>query len=112
MGLTVAVNNGKGSWRVKTPGSVVIHKAYGDLKIVCKKEGLKHSTGDAYRSSANNGVFGNILLGGVIGYAVDASNGAGFDYPQTMTIAFDPPCQSPWQPGQLPIHWPPRWSTV
>ncbi|MFM8466924.1 MAG: hypothetical protein ACKOAO_05110 [Oxalobacteraceae bacterium] len=82
--------NDKGSWYVKTPGSVMIQKAYGDLAVDCKKGDSVAST--KFKSSSNGGVWGNILAGGIIGYAVDASSGAGFDYPSTMTVTLPPPC--------------------
>ena len=82
--------NDKGSWYVKTPGSVMIQKAYGDLAVDCKKGDAVAST--KFKSSSNGGVWGNILAGGIIGYAVDAGSGAGFDYPSTMTVTLPPPC--------------------
>ena len=82
--------NDKGSWYVKTPGSVMIQKAYGDLAVDCKKGDAVAST--KFKSSSNGGVWGNLLAGGIIGYAVDAISGAGFDYPSTMTVTLPPPC--------------------
>ena len=83
--------NNKGSWHVKTPGSVMIQKAYGDLAIDCKKG---ESIGTAKFKSSNNGaVWGNLIAGGLIGYAVDAGSGAGFDYPSPMTVTMTGPCQ-------------------
>lgn len=82
--------NDKGSWYVKTPGSVMIQKAYGDLAVDCKKGDSVASS--KFKSNSNGGVWGNILAGGIIGYAVDASSGAGFDYPSTMTVTLPPPC--------------------
>jgi len=67
-----------------------IQKAYGDLAVDCKKGDAVAST--KFKSSSNGGVWGNILAGGIIGYAVDASSGAGFDYPSTMTVTLPPPC--------------------
>lgn len=84
--------NDKGSWYVKTPGSVMIQKAYGDLAVDCKKGDSLASA--KFKSSSNGGVWGNILAGGIIGYAVDASSGAGFDYPSTMTVNLPPPCRA------------------
>jgi hypothetical protein len=83
--------NDKGSWLVKTPGSVVIQKAYGDLAIDCKKGESKSS--EKFQSKSNTGVWGNLLVGGVIGYAVDASSGSGFDYPSNMVVKMNAPCQ-------------------
>lgn len=90
--------NDKGSWYVKTPGSVMIQKAYGDLAVDCKKGDAVAS--DKFKSKSNGGVWGNILAGGVIGYAVDAKSGAGFDYPSTMTVVLPPPC--PGKESQVP----------
>lgn len=84
--------NDKGSWLVKTPGSVVIRKAYGDLAIDCKKGDAK--TSDRYQSKSNTGVWGNLIVGGVIGYAVDASSGSGFDYPPNIVVKMNTPCQT------------------
>jgi len=77
--------NDKGTWYVNTPGSVMILKAYGDLSATCKKE--ETHAGVATFQSANEGaVWGNIVAGGIIGYAVDAGTGAGFSYPPTLNI--------------------------
>ena len=82
--------NDKGSWYVKTLGSVMIQKAYGDPAVDCKKGDAVAST--KFKSSSNGGVWGNILAGGIIGYAVDASSDTGFDSPSTMTVTLPPPC--------------------
>lgn len=87
--------NDKGSWYVRTPGSIMIQKAYGDLAVDCKKDGAVAS--GKFKSNNNGAVWGNLLAGGLIGYAVDANSGAGFDYPATMTVTLNPPC-----PGQPP----------
>lgn len=92
-GASCALSNSKGRWVVQTPGSVTIQKSYGDLAVECTKDGIKPTVG-TFESSSNGGVWGNIVLGGVIGYAIDAGSGAGFDYPQQLTISFDPPCDS------------------
>ncbi len=63
----------------------MIQKSYGDMTITCKKKGLRNGAASV-KSSANGGVVGNIVAGGLIGYAVDASNGAGFDYPTNITV--------------------------
>lgn len=84
------LSNDKGSWTLEAPGSVILSKSYGDLAVTCRKEG---SSGTAiFQSKNNGGVWGNILAGGVIGYAVDANSGTGFDYPSTLTVVMHPPC--------------------
>lgn len=91
VGAACSLTNSKGQWFVQTPGSVTINKAYGDLVVECKKEGLTPS-GGTFKSSSNGGVWGNIIAGGIVGYAIDASSGAGFDYPTQMTVTFNGPC--------------------
>jgi hypothetical protein len=89
-GASCTLMNDKGTWFVKTPGSVMIQKSYGDLAIDCKKE--KSAASGKFQSKSNGGVWGNIIAGGIIGYAVDAGSGAGFDYPPTMTVTLSEPC--------------------
>jgi hypothetical protein len=77
--------NDKGTWFTKTPGSVVIQKSYENLIVTCSKDGI--DTGSAiFESKAGGGAWGNILAGGPIGYVVDRSSGAGFDYPQGLNV--------------------------
>jgi hypothetical protein len=77
--------NDKGNWYVRTPGSVMIQKAYGDLSVSCKKED-SHVGATIFKSSAEGATWGNIVAGGIIGYAVDAGTGAGFSYPPTLNV--------------------------
>lgn len=103
-GADCVLTNDKGTWFVKTPGSTVIQKSGQDLNITCNKDGIPAGTTTA-ASSANGGVWGNILFGGLIGYAVDASTGAAFDYPSSMgvqmgqVLRFEPPKQGEQDPN-------------
>jgi phosphoketolase len=70
----------------------MIQKSGGDLAVSCKKQ--ESAGGGTFVSKANGGIWGNILAGGIIGYAIDASSGAGFDYPPNLTVIMNPPCPS------------------
>lgn len=83
-GIGCTLTNDAGSWFVTSPGSVSVHKSTGDLAIDCKKETLAGS--QTLVSKSNGAVWGNLLVGGGIGYIVDRNTGAGFDYPATTTI--------------------------
>jgi hypothetical protein len=83
-GVGCTLTNDAGSWFVTSPGSVVVHKSTGDLAIDCKKENLFGK--ETLVSKSNGAVWGNLLLGGGIGYIVDRNTGAGFDYPSTVTV--------------------------
>lgn len=82
--------NNKGRWMLEAPGATVIQKSTADLAVTCRKE---DSVGTAvFVSKSNSGVWGNILVGGLIGYAVDSASGAGFNYPQEMPVIMRSPC--------------------
>jgi len=84
-GASCTLQNNKGSWTVTTPGSVVVHKSFGDISANCTKTGYD-SGGASYKSSSNLGVWGNVLIGGGIGAIIDGSNGAGYNYPDLFKI--------------------------
>lgn len=79
------LTNDKGEWAVTTPGSVVVHRAYGPLSIICSKEGFPSGTATA-NSSTKGMAFGNILFGGIIGAGVDMGTGAAYDYPTSIMV--------------------------
>jgi hypothetical protein len=84
-GVGCTLMNDAGKWFVTTPGSVTIHKSTGDLAVDCSKDGNEgHET---VVSKSNGAVWGNILAGGGIGYIIDRNTGAGFDYPNSITVA-------------------------
>jgi len=83
-GIGCTLTNDAGSWFVTSPGSVTVHKSTGDLAISCKKESLAGN--QTLVSKSNGAVWGNVLIGGGIGYIVDRNTGAGFDYPATTTV--------------------------
>ena len=76
------LKNEDGKYHVKeTPDTVTVERAYGDLTVTCKKNGR---TKTITVSSKAHGVWGNVLLGGIIGWAVDAQTGAGYMYPDEI----------------------------
>lgn len=99
------LTNDKGTWFIKTPGSTTVQKSGQDLVVTCNKDGIPAGS-TTVASSANGGVWGNILFGGLIGYAIDASTGAAFDYPTSMSvqmgqvIKLEPPKPNP--DGSMP----------
>jgi hypothetical protein len=86
-GVGCTLSNDAGKWFVKTPGSVTVKKSTADLVVECANGDA--SGRDHVASKANVNVWGNILIGGIIGYAIDRSSGAGFDYPNSITIELD-----------------------
>jgi hypothetical protein len=84
-GVNCTLSNDVGSWSLTSPATVTVHKSTGDLVVDCRKDAF---AGNAVLVSKSNGaVWGNILLGGGVGYIVDRNTGAGFDYPASMTVS-------------------------
>ncbi len=85
-GARCEMANSKGTYYVTTPGTVTISRAYGNLTVRCDKEGM--DTGQATVISATKALaFGNLIFGGAIGVAVDASSGAAYDYPEMIRVS-------------------------
>ena len=65
--------------------STTVHRAYGDLKVNCDKDG--HEPGVASAKSTTKALAaGNILFGGVIGAGVDVATRGAYDYPELITV--------------------------
>jgi len=73
----------------KTPGSAYIEKTKYDIKIICNKDGYQEAT-YLNHSGAAGATFGNIVLGGGIGWAVDSATGADNKYDTPVNITLPP----------------------
>jgi len=80
-----SLTNDKGSWTVKAPGQIDVHKSAENLSVVCKKEGLVDGLLAAVSRAAGS-MFGNILFGGGIGALIDHNKGTGYDYPNALPV--------------------------
>jgi hypothetical protein len=86
-GAACRLQNNKGTWFVTTPGSVTVHRSYRDMEVSCTHE--KHEPGSVVvKSSTKAMAFGNILIGGLIGVAVDVGTGSAYDYPTLISVEF------------------------
>jgi hypothetical protein len=72
-----------------TPGAITIDKTKHDMDITCKKDGFTDAKGFA-ESGTEGATFGNILLGGGIGWAIDSAAGADNKYPDVVTVNLVP----------------------
>jgi hypothetical protein len=90
-GASCNLSNDKGVFYTPVPGTITIPKSYGDLAVACSFGRGQAVT--VVRSNATAPVWGNIINGGLIGWAIDANTGAGFDYPNVVTVSFRPPCE-------------------
>ena len=89
-GATCQLKNSKGTWYVTAPGSVTVHRGYGDMTVMCKKEGFPDAT--AQVASATKIATAANLGWGVflpVGAGVDAATGAAYDYPAEIIVTMD-----------------------
>ncbi len=77
-----------------TPGTVQIPKGSAAVQISCAKPG--YPVGEASEGAGLDGwVFGNIVIGGLVGIVIDMASGAVYHYHPDMMVALG----EPGQPG-------------
>ena len=72
-----------------TPSGVTIRKTKYDITIKCNKPGYQEAT-YLNHSGAAGATFGNIVLGGGIGWAVDSASGSDNKYDSPVNITLVP----------------------
>lgn len=78
-----------GTINVITPAQAVLSKSQHSVRVTCRKECYTDGQG-IINSNFEEMTAGNILIGGVVGVAVDASSGAMNKYDPTVQIAMHP----------------------
>jgi hypothetical protein len=110
-GANCTLQNQTGSWTVVSPGSVVVPRSKHDINVKCEKAGFQPGAG-VLPSGTQMMTAGNLILGGVIGLAVDASTGAMNNYPEQLTVTLTPetPVAVP-PPAPVPVPNPSKKPT-
>lgn len=72
-----------------TPGRITVTKSPSALTIRCEKRGYEPANGFLFASTEEM-THGNVLLGGLIGMAVDMQSGAINEYPSSIRITLIP----------------------
>lgn len=86
-GAECTVANDKSEAVMRSGQSVPVRRSGGNLSIECTHPGQPPASGQA-TSRVNGGMVGNILIGGLVGAAIDSGTGAGFNYPSWMRLVF------------------------
>jgi hypothetical protein len=74
---------------VTTPGGIVVQKTKHNILVTCKKEGYQDAKA-TLKSEVAGATFGNIILGGGIGWAIDSASGADNKYNSITTVSLVP----------------------
>lgn len=77
-----------------TPGTVEIQKTKHDIIVECDKAGYQTAT-FINKSDVNAATFGNIIIGGGIGWAIDSATGSDNKYQATMNLTLAPEAAPP-----------------
>jgi hypothetical protein len=72
-----------------TPGSVHVDKTKYDIVVTCEKPGYQTASVNL-ESGYSIGTFGNILIGGAIGWGIDSATGADNEYPHAANVQLIP----------------------
>jgi uncharacterized protein YceK len=85
-----------------TPGTVTIQKTRHDINVVCELNGYQPS--DYLNESGTAGaVFGNLLIGGAIGWVADMATGSDNKYESPLNIALVAKTTMPAAPVSAPV---------
>ncbi len=77
-----------------TPGAITLVKSKHDIDVLCRKDGFGESKGFA-DSGIEGATFGNIVLGGLIGWGIDSAVGADNKYPELLNVNLVPMTAEP-----------------
>jgi len=99
------LSNGRGTWRVATPGRVRVKRSMDDMDVTCSSPGYTDAEG-TIPSDFQTWTLGNLLIGGLVGLIVDWSTGAINDYDNRFEIPIYP-SQGYTTPGmRIPVRPP------
>ena len=85
-GAACTLQNEKGSWSLSTPGSAVVTNSRENLSVRCQKAGYQTAIVSVPSKHKDSATWGNVILGGGIGYIWDRKSGAAFIYPSTINL--------------------------
>lgn len=72
-----------------TPGTATVSKGFGRVDVQCTKDGYQTTVG-VLAADFQAMTLGNVILGGIIGIAVDAASGAMVKYPESVKYTLVP----------------------
>jgi hypothetical protein len=77
--------NSYGRWSVMAPGAVVVGRSNENMNVTCSRED-GWSGSSQIRSNFRTVAVGNVLVGGVVGLAVDHISGSAYEFPSHLKV--------------------------
>lgn len=84
-GAICRLTNDHGSVNVTAPGVATVHRSGQPLDVNCSKDGATIAR-QSFPASTRGMVWGNIIIGGIIGVVIDYSNGAAHHYAKQLRV--------------------------
>ncbi|MBC7467934.1 MAG: hypothetical protein H7322_01280 [Ramlibacter sp.] len=84
-GADCTLTNDKGSWRLTAPGDTSIVRSNKRMEVKCDKSPLPPGV-VSVESATRGAMYGNIILGGVVGAVIDHNSGAAYEYPEMIKV--------------------------
>lgn len=82
--MECVATNKKGTWEFTGPGTVRVKKSDDSLRIDCRADGKTANA--TLTPSSDNMIWGNVIVGGVIGAGVDANSDAHWELQDSITL--------------------------
>lgn len=82
--MECVATNKKGTWEFTAPGTVRVRKSDDALRIECREDGQLVSR--SLTPTSDSSIWGNVLVGGVIGAGVDANSDAHWELQDSVTL--------------------------
>jgi hypothetical protein len=84
-GADCSLSNDKGTWRIQSPGDTSITRSNKRMEVKCDKSPLPQGV-VSVESATRGAMFGNLIVGGVVGAVIDHSSGAAYEYPEMIKV--------------------------
>ncbi len=105
---TCNLTSKRGTYSGYAGNSIAVKKSRSDLNVICADPRTGARGEGTIVSDVEPWAFGNILIGGIIGLAVDWSSGAAYNYPGGTTIPLGMPGAYAPQPAAMPYSAAPQ----
>jgi hypothetical protein len=86
MGVGCVLSNKLGRWFVVAPGRVRVARYSAPLTVDCGREGIGRTVEVVHSRYDSKDLIATAVTTGGLGYLVDMRSGAGFGYPDTLTV--------------------------
>lgn len=84
-GADCVLSNDKGSWKLTSPGDTSVVRSNKPMEVKCDKASSPQGVATV-ESATRAAMFGNLIVGGVVGAVIDHSSGAAYEYAEIVKV--------------------------